>query len=72
MSVPVTLKEVIKEFLKRSEMKKTSFCKHCDISITTLHQYFIGERNISSNAEARIRSFMAEYVQSLVELSKSN
>ncbi len=60
----------VKKFLEISQMNKSVFCKKVDISITTLYTWLKGEREISENAEDRIRTFMAEYVSRLVELAK--
>ncbi len=64
------MRNKVKKFLEISQMNKSVFCKKVDISITTLYTWLKGERDISENAENRIRSFMAEYVLKLVELAK--
>lgn len=66
------LKEQVKSFLETSEIPKTSFCKHCGISMTTLIEWQNGKRYISDTLKQRMTDFMVNYVKTLVQLTQNN
>lgn len=62
-------KNKVKSFLKCSCISKVTFCKRCDISLTTLDCWLNDKREISDELQQRMADFMSNYVQVLVELS---
>jgi hypothetical protein len=64
-------KDRVKSFLKCSCISKTTFCRRCDISLTTLDCWLNDKREISDELQQRMADFMAGYVRVLVELTQN-
>jgi len=64
-------KDRVKSFLKCSCISKTTFCRRCDISLTTLDCWLNDKREISDELQQRMVDFMAGYVRVLVELTQN-
>lgn len=62
-------KDRVKSFLKYSSISKATFCRRCDISLTTLDCWLNDKREISDELQQRIADFMQNYVKRLVEIA---
>lgn len=55
------LQDKVRDYLEKSGIPKTTLCKRLDISVTHLHKWLSGERNISDKLSADIQSYLDKY-----------